>query len=319
MYYIGVDLGGTHLRAIRIDQNGQIYTHQKVRSAAKSGPAVLIQQIAELIEKVVGEVARHEIAGVGVGVPGPVDPDSGVVYQAVALKDWFDVPLRQRLEELTGLQIQVGNDANVAAVGEWRFGAGRGCQHFVYVTISTGIGGGVIVGGRLLLGRKGMAGEVGHVIVDPKGPLCSCGDHGCWESVASGTSFTRAANAALASDPTSRLHQMTEDGLISAKDVITAAEADDPLALRLLKEEGEWLGIGMRNLLHLYSPERIAVGGGLANALPLFLPQIETTIRRRAMIPYRDVPVVAAELGDNAGVIGAAALLISSGFDHEPA
>ena len=309
-YYIGVDLGGTHLRAIRIDEQGKIYAHHKVRSEAKSGPDILIAQIATLIHEVMGDTPRQEIVGAGIGVPGPVDPTTGIVYQAVALSGWFDIPLQARLQELTKLPIRVGNDANVAAVGEWRFGAGRGCQHFVYVTVSTGIGGGVVSEGRLLLGRKGMAAEVGHVIVDPNGPLCSCGDHGCWESFASGTSFTRAANAALATESTSLLHEMAQNGVVTAKDVITAAEAHDRLALRLVREEGEWLGVGMRNLLHLYSPERIAVGGGLSNALPLFMPFIEQVIHKRAMIAYRDVPVVAAALGDNAGVIGAAALLV---------
>lgn len=310
-YYLGVDLGGTNLRTIKIDKTGHIYAHQKVRSEAKAGPEPLIQQIARQIEETIGDTARQEIVGVGIGVPGPADPVTGIVYQAVALTGWIDIPLQARLEELIKLPVQVGNDANVAALGEWHFGAGRGCQHFVYVTVSTGIGGGVVADGRLLLGRKGMAAEVGHVIVDPKGPRCSCGDYGCWEAHASGTSFGRAANAALASDPTSQLHQLAQAGPITSKEVIAAAQQGDPLALRLVEEEGRWLGIGMRNLLHLYSPERIAVGGGLSNALPLFLPYIESTIRARAMLPYRDVPVVAAALGDNAGLIGAAALLMT--------
>ncbi|MFN8443699.1 MAG: ROK family protein [Caldilineaceae bacterium] len=310
-YYIGVDLGGTNLRTIKIDKTGEIYAHHKVRSEAKAGPEPLIQQIARQIEETISETPRQEIAGVGIGVPGPADPILGIVYQAVALTGWIDIPLQARLQELIKLPVQVGNDANVAAVGEWQFGAGRGCQHFVYVTVSTGIGGGVIADGRLLLGRKGMAAEVGHVIVDPKGPRCSCGDDGCWEAHASGTSFGRTANAALASAPTSQLHQLAQAGPLTGKEVIAAAQQGDPLALRLVEEEGRWLGIGMRNLLHLYSPERIAVGGGLSNALPLFLPYIESTIRVRAMLPYRDVPVVAAALGDNAGLIGAAALLMT--------
>lgn len=309
-YYVGVDLGGTNLRTIKIDQTGHIYAHRKVRSEAKAGPDILIQQIAESIESVIGETPRHEIAGAGVGVPGPADPTTGIVYQAVALTGWIDIPLQDRLQQLTHLPIQVGNDANVAALGEWHFGAGRGYQHFVYVTVSTGIGGGVIADGRLLLGRRGMAGEVGHVIVDPNGPLCSCGDFGCWEAHASGTAFARAANAALATDTTSQLHQVAQSGPLSGREVIAAAEQGDPLALRLVEDEGRWLGIGIRNLLHLYSPEAIAVGGGLSNALPLFLPHIQAIIRQRAMIPYRNVPVVVAALGDNAGLIGAAALFI---------
>jgi glucokinase len=245
-----------------------------------------------------------------VGVAGPVDPYEGVVLEGWTMTGWHNVPLRDILQARTGLPVAVHNDGNIATVGEWHFGAGRGCDHFVYVTVGTGIGGGVIAGERLLLGRKGMAAEIGHMIVDPNGPVCNCGNHGCWEAFAAGTALAREAKAALTVNPDSLLHAWAEAGPVGAREVIDAAQQGDSLAQRLVENEAEWLGIGIVALLHLYSPERIAIGGGLANALPLFLPQIEQTIRTRAMPPFRDVPVVPAALGDNAGVIGAGSLFL---------
>jgi glucokinase len=208
-----------------------------------------------------------------VGVAGPVDPYEGVVLEGWTMTGWHNVPLRDILQARTGLPVAVHNDGNIATVGEWHFGAGRGCDHFVYVTVGTGIGGGVIAGGRLLLGRKGMAAEIGHMIVDPNGPVCNCGNHGCWEAFAAGTALAREAKAALTVNPDSLLHAWAEAGPVGAREVIDAAQQGDSLAQRLVENEAEWLGIGIVALLHLYSPERIAIGGGLANALPLFLPQ----------------------------------------------
>ena len=312
-YAIGVDLGGTHLRAVRLDKQGQILAHGKVKTAAHAGPAAVVDQICALVAEVSANVPTDAVVGLGVCVAGPVDPDAGIVLEASTLVGWHNVPLRALLAARTGLAVTLANDGNAAALGEWHFGSGQGCRHFVYVTVSTGIGGGVIVDGRLLLGRKGMAGEVGHMIVDPNGPRCNCGAHGCWEAFAAGTALARNAQAAQAGAPDSLLHRWAQERPLTAKDVIDAVQMDDALARRLVHDEGEWLGIGISNLLHLYSPEHIAVGGGLSNALSLFLPQIEHAIQTRAMPPFRDVPIVPAALGDNAGVVGAGALVFGGG------
>ena len=179
----------------------------------------------------------------------------------------------------------------------------------MYVTVSTGIGGGVLLDGKLMLGRNGMAAEVGHMIVDPRGPQCICYTAGCWEGYASGSALARAAVAAARRAASTSLHAIAPD-VLSAKHVMDAARAGDALARDLVRDEGFWLGIGIVNLLHLYSPERVALGGGVAQALPDFLPHIRAAIAERAMISFRDVPVAQTELGDNAGIIGAAALLL---------
>jgi glucokinase len=312
---IGIDLGGTQLRVARLDAQGQILDHRKTQTAARAGPAVVIDQICALVDELraaaLADTAAptDDSAGIGVCVAGPVDPDAGVVLEGWTMAGWHNIPLRDLLAARTGLSVTLANDGNAAALGEWRFGSGQGCRHFVYVTVSTGIGGGVIVDGRLLLGHKGMAGEIGHMILDRNGPRCNCGATGCWEAFASGTALAQRATELQATAPDSHLHRLAQDRSLTAKDVVDAAHLGDALARRLVQEEGAWLGIGMTALLHLYSPERIVMGGGLSNALPLLLPEIEREIRNRAMPPFRDVPIVLAALGDNAGVIGAGALV----------
>lgn len=309
-YVIGVDLGGTQIRAVRMDRHGHIHDSQRVATAAAAGPEIVIGQIVALVNAAIGTTPRDAIIGVGVGSPGPLNPYTGVVLQAPTLLGWFDVPLRALLTAALGLPVAINNDANVAALGEWRFGAGRGCTHFMYVTVSTGIGGGVILDGRLMLGRHGMAAEVGHMIVDPRGPQCDCGSYGCWEAHASGSALARAAVAASQRAPGSSLCAI-DPKLLTARHVFDAARGGDALAGDLVRDEGFWLGVGIVSLLHLYSPERVALGGGVAQALPDLLPHIRAVIAERAMIPFRDVQIVQAELGDSAGVIGAATLALA--------
>jgi glucokinase len=309
-YAIGVDLGGTHLRAVRLDQEGHIHAHQRVATASTAGPTAVITQIEQLITQVIGDRDRSEILGVGVASPGPVDLQAGVARQAPTIQGWYDVPLRAILSERTGLPVELNNDGHVATLGEWRFGSGQGCEHFVYVTISTGIGGGVISDGRLVLGRQGMAAELGHMTLQPDGPLCCCGNHGCWEALASGSALAQFARQALARGARSTIAAIAAGALVSGAHVAEAAAQSDELALRLLRDEGEWIGIGLVNLLHLYAPDRIALGGGVMASMPLLEAHIRRVIAQRAMPPFRDIPFQLAELGDNAGVIGAATLVL---------
>lgn len=309
-YTIGVDLGGTHLRVVRLDRDGRIHAHQRVATAALDGPAAVIAQIEQLIAQAIGDIDRSEILGVGVASPGPVDLEAGIARQAPTIQGWFDVPLRAILGERTGLRVELNNDGHVAALGEWRFGSGRGCRHLVYVTVSTGIGGGVITDGKLLLGRHGMAAEVGHMTILPDGPLCCCGNHGCWEALASGTALAQFAAEELARGRHSAIVDIAAGAPLSGAHVAAAAAQGDALALALMRREGEWLGIGLTNLLHLYAPDRVALGGGVIQSLALLEPHMRRVIAERAMPPFRDIPFQAAQLGDNAGVIGAATLVL---------
>jgi glucokinase len=309
-YAIGVDLGGTQLRAVRVDHDGHVAAFARADTAATEGPAAVVAQIAELIATVQGETTADDIIGVGVGTPGPVDPLAGIVWEAPNLRGWANVPLKQMVAERTGLPVEIGNDANVAALGEWRFGSGRGCTDFVYVTISTGIGGGVISNNALLLGRRGGAGEVGHMTIQTDGPLCGCGNVGCWEAVASGTALARFAATALERRRPSLITDFAGEEPLTARHIAAAAEAGDELALELMERQGDLIGVGVVNVLHLYAPERVALGGGVTKSMPLWDAHMRRTVAKRAMLPYRDTSIGVVELGDQVGVLGAAALLL---------
>lgn len=310
--YIGVDLGGTNLRAVRIDQRGHVYRHLQEPTAANAGPEAIVAQITALVEQIISKDSREDIIGVGVGSPGPLNPSTGIVHRSPNLSGWLDVPLRDLLQQRLQLPVVLNNDGNAAALGEWLFGSGHGCCDFIYIGIGTGLGGGIIVNGQLLTGRDGLGGEIGHMQVVQEGPVCSCGAVGCWESLTSGSALARFANQALQNGVPSMLHKNQFSGPITVPDIFHAAEQGDALALNLLRKQGEYLGRGLVGLLHLFAPERIALGGGVAQGLRWFEQSIRQVIQERAMPFYQDIPIQYAQLGDQAGVIGAAALLFNT-------
>jgi glucokinase len=246
------------------------------------------------------------LLGVGVGSPGPLDPEAGVVFHAPNMAGWSDVPLRDRLAERTGLPIALDNDANVAAMGEWLFGGGRGYQHMVYITVSTGIGSGIITGGRLLYGRKGAGGELGHTLIDSE-------HFTSWENLASGRALAVAATAAMHQHPESRLHELANPETVTGIDVAYAAEQGDELAQRLMEREAVLLGVGFVNALHTFSPEIILVGGGVVTSNPSLLEGARRVVQQHALADvYRSVPIEVAHLGKQVGVLGAAALVFAA-------
>jgi len=309
---IGIDLGGTQLRAALIDPAGSIVSRAATATDIAGGPTGVVAQIRRLCEEIGVVGRRAEIAGVGVSSPGPLDSETGTVIAISTLPGWEGFPLRRVLEETLGLPVVLENDGIAAANGEWKFGAARGLRHFVYVTVSTGIGGGVAVDNRLLHGRRGMAGHVGHMVIDPGGARCSCGALGCFEALASGTALGREGRAAAAR-PESLLAKRPAD-TITARDVVAAARQGDAAALELMAREAAWLGIGFCNLIHLYSPQRLIMGGGVAQGFDLLQAGIADVMRSSAMAPFRDVEIVPASLGDNAGLVGAAASI----WEREP-
>jgi glucokinase len=307
---LAVDLGGTELRASIVDRSGEVGAVVTTATKATAGPAAVIEQIVAAIERLSAAAAGRSVLGLGVGAPGPLDPIAGISLGPPTLTGWRDVPLAALLRRRLGLEVRLENDANAAALGEWRFGAGRGTQSMVFVTVSTGIGGGVIADGRLLHGRRGLAAEIGHMtIAGDSEDTCFCGVRGCWESLASGTALGQRAARLAAAGQAPALRRLAGAERVTGRHVTTAARQGDAQALALLASEARWLGIGIVNLLHLYSPERIILGGGVAGCLDLMQGELDCTIRARAMPAYRDVPVVAARLGGNAGLVGAASLL----------
>ncbi len=289
---LGIDLGGTNLRAAVLESSGSVLRRMSISTDAGGGPSVIIAQMLHLASALGG---LEGIDAVGVSAPGPLDSGTGCIIAIPTLPGWENYPLRQVLAEKFARPVILENDGIAAAFGEWTYGAGRGLSHMVYVTVSTGIGGGVVADGRLLRGARGMAGHIGHMMISPDGPRCACGGTGCFEAHASGTAFSAEARKA---------------GFADARAVVKAARTGDAAAVALVEREADLLGYGFASLLHLYAPQRLVVGGGMSDALDLMQDRIMAQINRLAMPPFRAVDVVRAALGDNCGLVGAAALAL---------
>lgn len=307
-FTIGLDLGGTQVRAALV-RAGKVLARTAARTDV-SGPEEVMRQFRALVAEVSHAAASAPIRAIGMCAPGPLDTVSGVIDHIPTLPGWEQFPLRDRLSAIFGIPAIVENDGIAAAFGEWQYGAARGLDHMVYVTVSTGIGGGVVVDGRLMHGARGMAGHVGHFTLAAEGPTCSCGRVGCFEAVAAGTAFGKRVHAAANENPTSFLGRMAEKGIVEGRHAVEGARAGDAACLALIAEEADWLGSGFASLLHLYSPQMLVMGGGVSVAFDLLEPGIRARIRRDAMAPFREVPVVKAKLGDDAGLVGVAELAV---------
>lgn len=305
---VAVDLGGTRFRVAIVDRRGRLVERVSHPTEAADGRDAVIARVLDAVRTTVTAARVRRPAGLGVGVPGPVNPWTGVVASAPNLPGWRDVPFKQILEAALDLPVHVGNDANLAALGEHAYGAGRGDDDLIYLTVSTGIGGGIIADGRLVLGTAGLAGEPGHMTILPDGPACNCGNHGCLEVLASGTAIGREARRRIAAGEATALAQQPID-TVDAAAVARAAQAGDPLAADVFGAAMAYLGIGVASLFHLFNPRSVIIGGGVANAGDLLFLPVREAVRRRCMPAYRhDTRIVPAKLGDDVGLLGAAAL-----------
>ena len=252
-----------------------------------------------------------DIQGIGFDFPGQVDYKTGVVKLAPNIPGWVNVPIAQMIEEAFHIPTRIDNDVRCAALGEMNFGAGKGCQNFVCITVGTGIGSGLVVNGQLVRGAANAAGEIGHIKLQMKdGPICGCGDTGCLEAFASGPSIVAMAQDYLKSGKSTKFREMAGDGEITPYIVAKAAEAGDPVAKRIFTIIGEYVGMGLVSVINLLNPEKVIIGGGVAEAGDLLLEPIRKTVMERAMVVAREsVEIVPAELGNSAGVIGASMLV----------
>ncbi len=293
---LAFDLGGTNLRAAVIDAAGTVLRRNAEPTDVNGGPKAIIAQMLHLADQLGG---LEEIAAAGIAAPGPLDSGSGRIIGIPTLPGWENYPLRDAMADKLARPVVLENDGIAAAYGEWNFGAGRGLSHMIYVTVSTGIGGGVIADGKVLRGQRGMAGHIGHMMIAADGPRCACGGTGCFEALASGTAFSAAARHA---------------GYGDASMAVKAARQGDANALALVERQADLLGYGFASLLHLYAPQRLVVGGGVSDALDLMQARIHAQIERHAMPPFRGIGILKAELDGNSGLVGAAALaLVSAG------
>ena len=304
MNAIGVDVGGTKIAAGVVTPEGKLLN--EVRYPSDGSTKVLLDSIARAVREVRD---GYEVGAVCLAVPGLILAQEGKVVFSPNLSAIQGVPLKYELEGRFDLPVTVENDANAAAWGEFRFGAGSEVDHLVFVTLGTGVGGGVITHGVLMRGAQGAGGELGHVTIQATGPRCGCGNHGCLESLASGTAITRRALEVAAKKPNSALGKLASERKLIGEDVTNLAHKGDEAALAVLEETGLWLGIGLAGFVNIFNPEVIAIGGGAAKAGDLILDRARKEMHLRARSPSRDlVEIKEATLGAKSGVIGAAAL-----------
>ncbi|MCI0439205.1 MAG: ROK family protein [Chloroflexi bacterium] len=311
-YSLAVDIGGTQIRVALVDEDGRIVAREAARTLARQGREDVVERLMAALDKACDRADRDAIVGVGLSMPGPIDPHTGVIYNPPNLPGWDGYSLKPELESRYPFRAVFGNDANLAALAEHAYGAGRGHTDLIYLTISTGIGGGIIADGRLYAGYRGFSGELGHMTIDPDGPRCNCGNHGCLEAMASGTAVARMARERLSAGRASTMLDMAQGGIegVDASIAARAAEAGDTLALEIMSEAANNLGIGIVSLLHIFDPEIVVLGGGMSQSLGLLLPGIVRQIELRGMAHVKGrQPVVKSALGDDAGLLGAAALV----------
>ena len=312
--YIGVDLGGTNLKAAVVDtRSGELTAFQKIPTFAQHGHDAVMVRMAELVESVIeaSDYSKAEISGIGIGVPGVVDLEKGLVLFLPNLPGtWPDVPLKKMIEGQVGLPTFLLNDVRSMTLGEWTFGAGRGVDTIACFAIGTGIGGGVVVNGQLHLGIGGTAGELGHQVIDINGPQCGCGNRGCLETFASGAAITAMGLKAVAQGLSTRIGELADYDLnrITPAVIYQAAREGDDIANEIYELAGFYIGIAVGNAIAVVCPRKVVIGGGVAQAGDLLLEAIRKTVRFRhsKLTKVDQVEIVPAELGPNAGLIGAA-------------
>jgi glucokinase len=346
---VGVDLGGTHIRTAVL-QGSKLQSRVSFLTGENPTPKRILPRVYAAIQQALDEahVALNQIAGIGVATPGPLDNRTGVIYSPPNLPEWDNIPLRDILQKHFNVPTSIENDAHTAGLGEYLFGAGRGSKYMVYLTVSTGIGGGVIINGKILEGANGTAGELGHMTIDRQGARCNCGNIGCLEYLASGTAIARYANEAIAAgqgaellafastmlahtesvpdqaalpiyDPNIQPQDENEDFegvdeslLVNARTVARAAESGIPLARDIITKAAEALGVGLVNIIHIFNPDTIILGGSVMQMGQMLMEPALRIVQECAMkAPFDSVHIELSQLGRNAGLVGAGALIYS--------
>lgn len=325
-FAIGVDLGGTNLRIAAVDERGTILERTALDTQASRGRDFVITEMCEAIRATVSKISSATLAGIGIGVPGIIDMDTGMLRESPNLPGWHDYPVREEIERRLGAKVILENDANAAALGEKWLGAARDHEDMLMLTLGTGVGGGVVLGGHIWHGMRGMAGEPGHITIHPYGPTCPCGNHGCLEQFASATAVVRMAREAMASDASSALAHAAQGGVaLTAKSVYQLAMQGDSAAQQVYRRVGWALGIGLAGLINLLNLPMYVIGGGVAAAWDAFLPALLEEVQWRSFVyrattgPGRKTIITRALLGGDAGLFGAARLplLVSEATPHQ--
>jgi glucokinase len=289
--FIGIDLGGTKIAGVLATPSGKVLMDVNIPTEAHKGKKAVFNNIHKAIH-MLKESKKVKINAIGIGAPGPIDYEKGIVVEAPNLPGWKRVHLKSIFEKKYKIPVFVDNDANCATLAEAWFGAGKNVKNFLYMTVSTGIGGGIVINKKLYRGANGSAGEFGHMVIDMNGAKCGCGNNGCLEALASGTSIKKRTG-------------------MEAYAIDLAARQGDKKSLKVIEETAHYLAIGIANLVNIFNPEMVIIGGGLSNMQELIFDPIRKDFKKYAMIlSAKSVKIVRAKLGNDAGVLGAAALCL---------
>ena len=310
---IGVDVGGTNVKIALVSDKGKIIYSNSIPTRAEMGYEHTINSMKDAIRDLLKETKMKpsDIEGVGFGFPGQIDCKKGVVRLAPNIPGWVNIPIASIIEKEFGIPTRVDNDVRTATLGELNYGAGVGCENLVCITVGTGIGSGLVVNGKLVRGANNAAGEIGHIKLNMQGgPLCGCGDRGCLEAYASGPSIVALAEEYIRGGKSTKYRELANPD-ITPYIVAVAAKEGDPVARQIFKIMGEYIGMGLVSVVNLLNPEKIIIGGGVADAGEILFNPIKETIANRAMTIQKEVEIVPAQLGNTAGVIGASLLIKS--------
>lgn len=315
-YVVGVDLGGTKIELGVVDAAGHIHHHLRLETRAEEGPQVIEKQILESIQSLQKQVSAP-LLGVGIGAAGQIHPKTGEVIFAPNLK-WHHVPLQYNLEQALKIPVRIINDVRAITWGEWQYGAGRGYDDILCVFIGTGIGGGIVSGGRLLTGCSNTFGEIGHMTVDFKGPLCTCGKRGCLEAFAGGWAIAARAQEAIEADGRGAASQLLlkkvngELNAMTGRTVVEAYREGDKMAKQIIEQAKQALVAGIASLVNAFNPCRLILGGGMIDGLPEFIRVMDEEVRLIALkAATQSLTIVLAQLGKEVGIIGSAAAIFN--------
>ena len=303
---IAVDLGGTHIRAASFRPNEITpLKHYKIKTRLKDDP--IFERILGLIEDVIPK--NESLDAIGIAAPGPLNPLTGIILDTPNIDEWNNFPIVDKLNDYFNVPVYLGNDANLAALGEWKCGAGRGHNHLLYLTISTGVGGGVISDGHLLEGAEGLGAELGHVTVLADGPKCGCGHRGHLEAFSSGTAIAKYVEDQLKDETT--VSSLRSSSNRTAKAISVAAQSGDELAISAFNRAGKYLGIGVASFLHIFNPSVLIFGGGVSMSGDLLFKPFRASLKEHIFghTYLENLKITTAELGDDAGLLGALALV----------
>ncbi len=305
-YVFGVDIGGTTVKLGLFDIEGNVLDKWEIPTRTEDNGSLILPDIADSIREKMKQIDREAVIGVGVGAPGPVDAE-GVIHRAVNL-GWGTFSIKESLEDLLNMPVMAGNDANVAALGEMWMGGGQGYKDLVVVTLGTGVGGGIIMNEKVLTGATGSGGEIGHIHVqNDEEETCGCGNSGCLEQYASATGITRLANRRLAEDDKA---SVLRDGEVTAKAVWDAVKAKDELAIEVAERFGAYLGNGLAVIASVMNPEAFVIGGGVSKAGEILIDYMKPNYEKNVFHGCKDVKFALATLGNDAGIYGAAKLIL---------